>query len=69
LAEEKVMDMESSKKDMAQDKAVVKKAFKMHDAQEHKGEHTNLSKLKSGGSVSARADGCCSRGKTKGKMV
>jgi len=47
------MDMESSKKDMAQDKAVVKKAFKMHDAQEHKGEHTNLSKLKSGGSVAA----------------
>lgn len=63
------MDMENSKKDMAQDKAVVKKAFKLHDAQEHPGKHTNLSKLKSGGSVSSRADGCCSRGKTKGKMV
>ena len=35
--------------DIKQDKAVVKKAFKMHDAQEHKGEHTNLSKLKKGG--------------------
>jgi hypothetical protein len=25
--------------------------------------------LKKGGSVSARADGCCSKGKTRGKMV
>jgi hypothetical protein len=35
--------------DIKQDKAIVKKAFKMHDAQEHEGEHTNLSKLKKGG--------------------
>jgi hypothetical protein len=35
--------------DIAQDKAVVKKAFAMHDKQEHKGEHTDLSKLKKGG--------------------
>ena len=35
--------------DIAQDKAVVKKAIRMHDAQEHKGEHTDLSKLKKGG--------------------
>jgi hypothetical protein len=40
---------ESMKDDIKQDKAIVKKAFKMHDAQEHKGEHTNLSKLKKGG--------------------
>jgi len=26
-------------------------------------------KRASGGSVSARADGCCTKGKTKGKMV
>jgi hypothetical protein len=35
--------------DIAQDKAVVKKAFAMHDKQEHKGEHTDLSTLKKGG--------------------
>jgi hypothetical protein len=42
--------MESGKADMAQDKAMIKKAFKMHDMQEHKGgKGTNLSKLKKGG--------------------
>jgi hypothetical protein len=35
--------------DVAQDKKIIKKAFKIHDAQEHKGEHTDLSKLKKGG--------------------
>ena len=34
--------------DMAEDKALVKKAFKQHDEQEHHGEHTNL-KLRRGG--------------------
>jgi len=37
------------KSDMAQDKAVVKKAIAMHDKQEHPGEKTDLSKLKKGG--------------------
>jgi hypothetical protein len=37
------------KKDIAQDKKLIKKAFGMHDKQEHKGEHTDLSKLKKGG--------------------
>ena len=42
--------------DMAQDKAMVKKAFKQHDAQEHKGgKGTNL-KLKMGGKA-CYADG------------
>jgi hypothetical protein len=40
---------EDTKMDMAQDKAMIKKAFKMHDKQEHKGEKTDLSKLKKGG--------------------
>ena len=40
---------ESMKADIKQDKAIVKKAFKMHDKQEHKGEHTDLSKLRKGG--------------------
>jgi len=37
------------KKDIVQDKKVVKKAFAMHDKQSHEGEKTNLSKLKKGG--------------------
>jgi hypothetical protein len=35
--------------DIAQDKKIVKKAFKMHDEQEHPGEKTDLTKLKKGG--------------------
>jgi hypothetical protein len=35
--------------DVSQDKKIVKKAFAMHDKQEHKGEHTDLSKLRKGG--------------------
>jgi hypothetical protein len=35
--------------DISQDKKVVKKAFAMHDKQEHPGKKTNLSKLKNGG--------------------
>ena len=37
------------KADINQDKAIVKKAIKMHDVQEHKGEKTDLSKLRKGG--------------------
>ena len=44
--------MESMKEDIKQDKAIVKKAFKMHDTQEHKGgKGTNLDKLKKGGKI------------------
>jgi hypothetical protein len=42
---------EDTAMDKKQDKAMIKKAFSMHDKQEHKGEHTNLSKLKKGGEV------------------
>jgi hypothetical protein len=35
--------------DIKQDKAIIKKAFKIHDEQEHSGEHTDLSKLRKGG--------------------
>jgi len=41
--------MESSKADMAQDKALIKKAFKQHDMQEHKGGKGTKLKLKKGG--------------------
>jgi hypothetical protein len=40
---------EGGKTDIKQDKAVVKKAFAMHDKQEHPGEKTDLSKLRKGG--------------------
>ena len=48
---------EDMKMDKAQDKKIIKKAFAMHDKQEHKGEHTNLSKLKKGGNVKKMAAG------------
>jgi len=35
--------------DMAQDKAMIKKAFGMHDKQLHENKRTNLSALKKGG--------------------
>lgn len=62
------MAKEDTKMDMAQDKAMVKKAVGMHDTQLHGGKKTNLTKLKGGGYVRS-ADGCAQRGKTKGKMV
>ena len=37
--------------DVAQDKKLIKKAFKMHDKQSHEGKKTDLSKLKKGGCV------------------
>ena len=45
--------MAEDKKDMAQDKKLIKKAIAMHDKQEHPGKKTNLSKLKKGGVTSA----------------
>ena len=43
--------------DLMQDKKMVKRAIGMHDKQAHKGEHTNLSKLKKGGSTKKMAAG------------
>ena len=54
------------KKELAEDKKLIKKAFGMHDKQEHGGKKTDLSKLKKGGAV---IDGIAKRGKTKGTMV
>ena len=39
-------------KDLAQDKAMIKKAFKEHDKQEHPGKHTKIT-LKEGGVTGA----------------
>ena len=43
------------KSDLAQDKALIKKAFKQHDAQEHKGGKGTALKLKKGGITSMDA--------------
>ena len=43
------MAKEGMKSDMAQDKAMIKKAFKQHDAQAHKGGKGTALKLKKGG--------------------
>jgi hypothetical protein len=40
------------KSDLAQDKAMIKKAFKQHDKQEHKGGKGTTLKLKKGGPTS-----------------
>lgn len=71
---------ENMKADIKQDKAIVKKAFKMHDAQEHKGgKGTNLAKLAKGGVAASKMgavktaapsrDGIAERGKTRGKTI
>jgi hypothetical protein len=44
--------MESMKADKKQDVAMIKKAFKQHDAQEHKGGKGTTLKLKKGGPTS-----------------
>jgi hypothetical protein len=83
-------DMESKsemKKEMAADKkqdiAMIKKAFKEHDAQEHKGGKGTKLTLKKGGAIkeaaigsakmgsvktSAKRDGIAQRGHTKGRV-
>ena len=78
-------DMESkseTKKEMAMDKkqdvAMIKKAFKEHDAQEHKGGKGTKITLKKGGMVkpskmgsvktSSNRDGVAERGRTKGRV-
>jgi len=75
------MAKEDTKMDKAQDKAMIKKAFSMHDKQEHKGgKGTDLAKLKKGGmamkkmamggktSQLSKANGVASKGKTQGMM-
>ena len=61
------MAKEGMKSDKAQDKAMIIKAFKQHDAQEHKGGKGTSLRLAKGGVT--RADGCCTKGHTKGRMV
>ena len=58
---------EDMKMDKSQDKAMIQKAFKQHDMQEHKGGKGTTLKLAKGGVT--RADGCVSKGHTKGTQV
>ena len=73
---------EDTKMDKAQDKAMIKKAFKQHDAQEHKGSKGTKLALKKGGmskgcgyasggktSQLAKSNGIAVRGKTRGKII
>jgi CubicO group peptidase (beta-lactamase class C family) len=61
---------EDMKMDKAQDKAMIKKAFKQHDAQEHKGGSGTKLALKKGGMTKmSRGGGVESKGKTKGTMI
>ena len=58
------------KKDLAQDKKMIKKAIAMHDKQEHPGKKTDLSKLKKGGVMKTKmkkmaTGGMTSMGKVK----
>jgi hypothetical protein len=57
------------KMDKAQDKAMIKKAFKQHDAQEHKGGKGTSLKLSKGGTFRASANGIAKKGLTKGKQI
>jgi hypothetical protein len=59
---------EDMKADKKQDVALIKKAFKQHDAQEHKGSKGTKLKLSAGGYTRA-ADGIAQRGKTKGTQI
>ena len=69
-----------AKDDKAQDKAMIKKAMKQHDAQEHKGGNGTKLALKKGGMMKKMAggglaaghkdaNGVAKKGLTKGKMV
>ena len=60
---------EDMKMDKGQDKAMIKKAFKQHDMQEHKGGKGTTLKLAKGGSFRSSANGIATKGKTKGTMV
>ena len=60
---------EGGMSDKAQDKAMIKKAFKQHDMQEHKGGKGTSLTLAKGGSFRSSADGVAQRGKTEARKV
>ena len=58
---------EMKHEDVKMDKAMMQKAVNKHEGRLHKGE--TMTKLAKGGTASSRADGCATKGKTKGTMV
>ena len=60
---------EGGMSDKAQDKTMIKKAFKQHDMQEHKGGKGTTLKLSKGGSFRSSANGIATKGKTKGTQI
>ena len=60
---------EGGSTDTAQDKAMIKKAFKQHDMQEHKGGKGTSLKLAKGGTFRSSANGIATKGKTKGTQI
>jgi len=60
---------EGGMSDKAQDKAMIKKAFKQHDAQEHKGGKGTSLKLAKGGTFRSSANGIATKGKTKATQI
>ena len=60
---------EDMKMDKAQDKAMIKKAFKQHDMQEHKGGKGTSLKLSKGGTFRSSANGVAQKGLTKGTQI
>lgn len=70
MAKKKGMKMaEGGMADTSQDKAMIKKAFKQHDMQEHKGGKGTSLKLAKGGTFRASANGIATKGKTKGTQI
>jgi hypothetical protein len=57
---------EMKHEDVKMDKAMMQ-AVNKHEGRLHKGEP--MTKLAKGGTASSRADGCATKGKTKGTMV
>ena len=53
--------------DVKMDKSMMQKAVNKHEGRLHKGEP--MTKLASGGTASSRADGCATKGKTKGTFI
>lgn len=60
---------EGGKADMAQDKAMIKKAMKQHDAQEHKGGKGTKLNLKTGGVAMGNAGGYKKGGAVKSGII
>lgn len=72
MAKKEMHSEKSEKKmDTAQDKAMIKKAFKQHDTQEHKGGKGTKLALKKGGLAAGHkaANGVAKKGLTKGTMI